>query len=125
MASKSMGVITGGRVPNGLRVAPSVDLAFALHPLPDDNGYAEVTEDGDPYIRPGDVARVDFRVRRYVGDAAYALEIDGVQVLRRIQNRTGGLFALWGEQGEPFNPERMRILGMVKSCQGMRSFSEW
>lgn len=128
MANESVGLparALGMDEPACVRVDSNVDLAMAFHPLPQGHAYVEITEAGDSAMRVGDVVCVDLRVTGCICDAPYALEIDGAQMIRRVQGRASGLFVYWGEQGKPFDPARMRILGMVKSCQGMRSFSEW
>ncbi len=69
-----------------------------------------------PKYEPGDVLHVDLRRNYFVGDACYAVEIDGEQSIRFIQARPGGLYvSTRSDPGAayPIAAELLVILGMV------------
>lgn len=96
-----------------MRIDSDIDAAMAFHPLPPEHAYAEIADDGDPILEVGNVVRVDMRTTNFIAEAAYAMEIDGMQVVRRIRADTKGLCVFWGENTEPFDSTRMGIIGIV------------
>lgn len=69
-----------------------------------------------PNYQKGDVLHVDLRRNRFDGDACYAVEIGGVQMIRFVQARPGGLYVFTRSQPSaayPIARELLAFLGMV------------
>ncbi|PTT64312.1 S24 family peptidase [Stenotrophomonas sp. HMWF003] len=93
-----------------------------LTPAPDFSdtarwGLVQVTDSlNAPNYQPGDVLHVDLSRNFFYGDACYAVEIGGQQLIRFVQARTGGLFVFTRSQPHAAYPvprEMLVFLGMV------------
>lgn len=69
-----------------------------------------------PSYEPGDVLHVDLQRNHFAGDACYAVQIGGQQMIRFVQARPGGLHVFTRSQpaaAYPVQRDLLVFLGMV------------
>lgn len=80
-------------------------------------GLVEVQDhDNAPRYEPGDLLHVDLRRNYFAGDACYAVDIGGEQLIRYVQARPGGLHVFTRSQpgsAYPVARELLTFLGLV------------
>lgn len=110
----TMNPIVHQPLPAAIRVVPN--------PVPDFSDTARwaqvLVEDNinAPNYQRGDVLHVDLGRNRFEGDACYAVEIGGVQMIRFVQARCGGLYVFTRSQpgaAYPVARDLLVFLGMV------------
>ena len=80
-------------------------------------GLVEVqNRDNAPRYEPGDLLHVDLLRNYFAGDACYAVEIGGQQLIRYVQARPGGLHVFTRSQpgsAYPVSRDLLVFLGVV------------